>query len=196
MKSRDDSMNTSNTPNQRTSRLKFLLVVCLFAAPIIAAALLNFSGWQPAGKAYGEPILPQRNFEQEHLQIRLADGHAWAWRDTSPRMTLIALAGPDCATHCVDVLTKMAAARITLNNNMSRLRLLYVGQPPAGAATNGMENFWAIGSDVDGRLDVYRPATPDSVTALLVESDGTALARYPAGFDPSGLRKDLQRVIR
>jgi hypothetical protein len=28
-----------------------------------------------------------------------------------------------------------------------------------------------------------------------VESDGTALTLYPAGFDPSGLRKDLQKVI-
>lgn len=189
-------MNTSITPNQRASRLKFLLVVCIFAVPIIAAALLNFSGWQPSGKAYGAPILPQHNFDQEHVQIRLADGHTWAWRDTSPRMTLIALAGPDCAAHCVDVLTKMAAARITLNNNMSRLRLLYVGQPPANAGSNGMENYWALGTDLDRRLDAYRPATPDSVSAVLVESDGTALARYPVGFDPSGLRKDLQKVVR
>src|SRR5579859_2062134 len=137
-------MNTLTTPNQRASRLKFLLVVCVFAAPIIAAMLLNFSGWQPSGKAYGQPILPQRNFEQEHVQIRLAGGSNWAWRDTSPRMTLIAMVGPDCAARCMDVLTKMAAARITLNNNMSRLRLLYIGQPPADAATNGLRTYWAI----------------------------------------------------
>jgi hypothetical protein len=189
-------MNTTHPSHQRASRLKFLLVVCIFAVPIIAAVLLNLSGWQPSGKAYGQPILPQRNFAQEHLEIRLADGHTWAWRDTSPRMTLIALAGPDCATHCVDVLTKMAAARITLNNNMSRLRLLYVGRPPPNAAGSGMEHYWALGSDAGGRLDAYRPTTPDSISAVLVESDGTALARYPVGFDPSGLRKDLQKVIR
>lgn len=189
-------MNTPITPNQRASRLKFLLIVCLFAVPILAAALLNFSGWQPTGKAYGDPILPQRNFDQERVQIRLAEGHTWAWRDTSPRMTLIAMAGPDCAVRCLDVLTKMAAARITLNNKMSRLRLLYVGPPPLNAAGNGMENYWTLGTDADGRLDAYRPIAPDSVSALLVESDGTALARYPVGFDPSGLRKDLQKVIR
>jgi hypothetical protein len=168
----------------------------VFAVPIIAAAWLNFSGWQPGGKAYGEPIVPQRSFEQEHVQIRLTDGKTWAWRDSSPRMTLIAMAGPDCATHCMDALTKIAAARITLNNNVERLRLLYVGQPPSDAATNGMQNYWALGTDVDDRLAAFRPGVPDSVSALLVESDGTALARYPVGFDPSGLRKDLQKVIR
>jgi hypothetical protein len=180
----------------RASRLKFLLVVLVFAAPIIAAGLLNLAGWQPTGKGYGEPIAPQRNFEQEHVQVRLANGQWWPWRDTSPRLTLIALAGPGCAKHCVDTLTKMAAARITLNNNVQRLRLLYLGQPPPDAATNGMENYWQLGTDVTGQLAVYVPSIPDSVTALLVESDGTALTLYPAGFDPSGLRKDLQKVIR
>jgi len=189
-------MTAPNHPGQRASRLKFLLVVCVFAAPIIAAALLNMSDWQPAGKAYGEPISPQRNFAAEHVEIRLADGHGWAWRDTTPRMTLIAMAGPDCAAHCMDVLTKMAAARITLNNNMSRLRLLFVGTPPAGAASHAMQTYWAIGADVGSRLVAYRPKAPDNVSALLVESDGTALAQYPVGFDPSGLRKDLQKVIR
>lgn len=179
----------------RASRLKLLLVMFVFAVPIIAAGLLNMSGWQPTGKAYGQPILPQRNFEQEHVQITLADGKAWAWRDSSPRMTLIALPGPACAAHCVDVLTKMAAARITLNNNVGRLRLLYVGEPPADIATNGMQNYWALGTDAAGALAAYRPTGPDSVTALLVESDGTALTLYPDGFDPSGLRKDLQKVI-
>jgi hypothetical protein len=189
-------MNTPTTPSRRASRLKFLLVVFIFAVPIIAAMLLNLSGWQPAGKGYGQPILPQRNFEQEHVQVRLADGQDWAWRDASPRMTLIALAGPGCAAHCMDVLTKMAAARITLNNNADRLRLLYVGQPPADAATNGMEHYWHLGTDTNGSLATYRPGAPDSVSAVLVESDGTALSLYPDGFDPSGLRKDLQKVIR
>jgi hypothetical protein len=188
-------MNTPTTPSLRASRLKFLLIIFIFAVPIIAAALLNLSGWQPTGKGYGEPIVPQRNFEQEHVQVRLADGKVWPWRDTFPRMTLIALAGPGCAAHCVDVLTKMAAARITLNNNVDRLRLLYLGQPPADVATNGMRNYWELGTDVAGSLAAYRPTAPDSVAALLVESDGTALTLYPDGFDPSGLRKDLQKVI-
>jgi hypothetical protein len=189
-------MNTPIPSNRRTNRLKFLLVAFIFAVPIVAATLLNLSGWQPTGSSYGEPITPQRNFDQEHVQIRLPNGQNWAWRDTSPRMTLIALAGPGCAIRCMDALTKMAAARITLNNNIDRLRLLYIGQPPADAATNGMENYWTLGSDANSSLAVYRPTGPDSVAALLVESDGTALTRYPVGFDPSGLRKDLQKVIR
>jgi hypothetical protein len=189
-------MNTPNPSAIRASRMKFLLVVFVFAAPIIAAVILNLSDWQPSGKANGEPISPQRNFDQEHLTITLDDGQTWAWRDSSPRLTLIAVAGPNCAAQCLDTLTKIAAARITLNSNMPRLRLLYVGAPPADVATDGMKNYWQIGADPAHRLDTFRPSRTDSVSALLVESDGTALSLYPAGFDPSGLRKDLQRIIR
>jgi hypothetical protein len=89
-----------------------------------------------------------------------------------------------------------ADQHVTLNRNQSRLRLLYLGTPPADDARDGMRNYWLLGTDVDGKLASFRPTMPDSVSAVLVESNGTALLQYPAGFDPSGLRKDLQKVIK
>lgn len=180
----------------RKSRLFLLLIVLAFVAPMIVAGLLSWSGWQPGTKGNGEPILPQRNFVDEQLRVQLADGQPYAWRDSQPRLTLVALAGPDCAARCLATLTSMAAARVTLNRNQSRLRLLYLGTPPVDDARDGMRNYWQLGTDVDGKLAGFRPTTPDSVSALLVESNGTALSLYRAGFDPSGLRKDLQKVIK
>ncbi|WP_049622514.1 hypothetical protein [Frateuria defendens] len=181
---------------RRAGRLKLLLIAAVFAAPMLLAVLLTVGGWQPAGKASGEPVQPQRNFVEEGVRVTLADGTRYAWRDSEPRLTLVALAGPGCAARCVEALTRMTAARITLNRNAPRLRLLYLGTPPAGAAGEGMARYWLLGADADGRLAAFRPQEADSVSALLVESNGTALARYPAGFDPTGLRKDLQKVIR
>jgi hypothetical protein len=181
----------------RTSRLKLLLVAFIFAAPFLVALVLTKSGWQPGVKSHGEPVLPQRNFQQEHVQVTLEDGRAWPWRASTPRLTLVALPGPGCASRCFTALTGMAKARVMLNKNESRLRLLYVGTPPADASARGaMENYWQLGSDAAHRLDAYRPTTPDSVSALLVESDGTVLSRYPAGFDVSGLLQDMRKVIR
>lgn len=180
----------------RRSRLFLILIALVFAAPMIVAGLLTWSGWQPDARGNGQPILPQRNFVDEKLRVPLANGQPYAWRDSEPRMTLVALAGPGCATQCLATLTSMAAARVTLNRNQSRLRLLYLGTPPANSERDGMRNYWQLGQDVDGKLAGYRPTAPDSVSALLVESNGTALSLYPAGFDPSGLRKDLQKVIK
>jgi len=181
----------------RASRVKLLLVMSIFAAPLAVALVLTWAGWHPGARGHGLPVLPQRNLAREQVTVALDDGSAWPWRDRSPRLTLVALPGPGCASRCFAALTGMAKARVMLNNQASRLRLLYVGAPPTDAsALAAMKNYWRLGTDASHRLDAYRADAPDSVAALLVESDGTVLARYPAGFDVSGLFQDLQKVIR
>ena len=190
-------MNTADSKPSRKSRVYLLLIALVFLAPMIVAGLLVVGGWQPGAAGNGQPILPQRNFVDEKLRVPLADGQDYRWRDSEPRMTLLALAGPDCASRCLATLTAMAKARVMLNNNQSRLRLLYLGSPPADAsARQAVETYWKIGADADGKLASYRPATPDSVSAVLVESNGTALSFYPAGFDAAGLLRDMRKVIK
>jgi hypothetical protein len=191
-------MNAPAPSTLKASRLKLLAIMAVFAVPILAAGILTFSGWQPSGKGYGQPVEPQRNFVDEQLRVPLADGGDYAWRDpVEPRMTLVALAGPDCAARCFETLTGMAKAWVTLNRNQKRLRLLYVGTPPADPAQlSAMKSFWVLGRDADGKLELFRPKAPDSVSALLVESNGTALAYYPAGFDGTGLLRDMHKVIK
>ena len=191
-------MTTPAPPTLKASRLKLLAIMAVFALPIIAAGVLTFTGWQPSGKGYGQPIQPQRNFVDEHLRVPLADGGDYAWRDPSePRLTLVALAGPGCAARCFDTLSGMAKAWVTLNRNQKRLRLLYVGDAPADPGRlAAVKSYWTLGHDVQGKLQAFRPQSPDSVSALLVESNGTALAYYPAGFDGTGLLRDLHKVIK
>ena len=189
-------MNRPDPSVQRRARLKLLLVLAIFAAPAIIAGLLVASGWQPTAQGHGQPIAPERNFEQEQVPVQLANGQRWPWRDSEPRLTLVALPGPQCAARCFQTLTGIAKARVMLNRNQSRLRLLYLGTPPAGGEGQAMQQYWQLGSDVDNRFAAWRPSAPDTVSALLVESNGTALAFYPASFDPSGLLLDLRKVIK
>ncbi len=190
-------MHTADPKPSHKSRVYLLLIALVFLAPMIAAGLLTLSGWQPGAKGNGQPILPQRNFVDENLRVQLADGQDYAWRDSEPRMTLLALAGPDCAVRCLAELTAMAKARVMLNHKQSRLRLIYLGTPPGDAAARqAMETYWQLGRDVGGKLASYRPTTSDSVSAVLVESNGTALSFYPVGFDAAGLLRDLRKVIK
>lgn len=180
-------------PSAAVSRIKLVLVAAVFLLPLMIAAGLSLSGWQPDTRSHGEPILPQRSFAG--IDIRLADGVRYAWKDKQPRMTLVALPGSDCMDNCLRLLGLMRNARIALNQHADRLRLLYVGEPPHGARADTVMKAWQVGTDVGHALDTFRPRGPDSVAAVLVESNGTALTRYRAGFDPNGLSKDLQKVI-
>lgn len=186
-------MTEPNAPPVRSGRLKLVLIMLVFLAPILAAGILTLSGWQPQGKGNGQAITPQRSFEA--VQVDVA-GKSWAWRDSEPRLTLVVLPGPDCATECVKTLGLVRNARIVLNRNADRLRLLYIGAAPVSAEAQGIMSDYAIGTEPADTFAAFRPTTPDSVAVVLVESNATALAWFPAGFDPNGLRKDLQKVIR
>lgn len=188
-----------NAEKQARGRWQLALVALAFLAPAIAALILGKLGWQPGTSSFGEPILPQRSFAK--VSVTLANGDPYAWRASTPRMTLIALPGPACARACVAQLTLMRNARITLHEDQSRLRLLYLGAVPSEAANSEAANAalmaeWQHGRDDNDALAQWRPSEPDSVAALLVESNGTALLYYPSGFDVNGLRKDLTQVIR
>lgn len=190
-------MTAADPQSLRKSRRFLLLIALVFAAPMIVAGLLTVSGWQPSAAGYGQKITPSRNFVDEKLRVTLANGQLYPWRDSQPRMTLVALAGPGCAQRCLQALTGMAKAHVMLNQNQSRLRLLYLGTPPVDpAALAAMTNYWQLGHDPDGKLSSFRPDAPDSVSAVVVESNGTALAFYPAGFDAAGLLRDLRKVIK
>ncbi|MET0254335.1 MAG: hypothetical protein ABWZ54_11740 [Luteibacter sp.] len=188
-------MTDPNVPTRKpgSGRFKLVLIMLVFLAPIVAAGLLTLSGWQPEGKGNGQPIVPQRSLAAVRVDV---DGKPWAWRDVEPRLTLVALPGPGCAAHCLETLALMRNARIVLNRNADRLRLLYLGAPPTAAGADGVMPDWKVGSDATGAFESFRPSEPDTVSAVLVESNATALSWYPAGFDPSGLRKDMQKVIR
>ncbi|GAB3023665.1 MULTISPECIES: hypothetical protein [Oleiagrimonas] len=187
-------MNEPRADARKMSRIKLLLVASVFAAPLLVAMVLTLVGWQPGTSSHGAAIKPQRSFAK--IDIRLADGKNYPWKDSEPRMTLLALPGSDCMDNCMRLLHLMSNARITLNKNADRLRLLYVGEPPHGPKAAAVMRDWQIGSDVGDKLASFRPRGPDSVAAILVESNGTALTLYRAGFDPNGLKKDLQKVIR
>ncbi|HET7268423.1 MAG TPA: hypothetical protein VFJ15_09960 [Oleiagrimonas sp.] len=178
----------------RLGRLKLLLVPSIFIASFVAAWIVFQSGWRPAAHSHGEAILPQRSFQD--IRIAMDNGGEWAWRDPkAPRMTLIALSTGPCAEQCVHALTLLRNARITLNDKQNRVRLLHIGPAPTGQAGKVLDESWQHGRDVAGALAAFRPARSGAVAAVLVESNGTALVKYPAGFNADGVKDDLHKVI-
>lgn len=186
-------MTEPKAPTVRSGRLKLVMIMLVFLAPIVAAGILTLTGWQPTGKGNGQPIVPQRSFEGVRVDV---GGKPWAWRDSEPRLTLVVLPGPACAVECVKTLGLVRNARIVLNRNADRLRLLYIGAAPTGSDGQAVMADYVTGTEPADTFAPFRPHTPDSVAVVLIESNATALAWYPAGFDPNGLRKDLQKVIR
>ncbi|NII11368.1 hypothetical protein [Oleiagrimonas sp. C23AA] len=185
---------TPTTPVTQRNRRKLLLVALVFLAPAIIAVALGELGWRPGTQSFGQPVTPQRNFKS--VRVDMAKGGTWAWRAKTPQMTLLALPGTSCAEACLRQLALMRNARVALNTKSGHVRLLYLGSPPTVAGASDVMPAWQIGRDANDALASFRPKGADTVAALLVESNGTALTYYPAGFDANGLLKDLKKVLR
>jgi hypothetical protein len=174
-------------------RLQAGLIVAIFVLPIVVMLGLALAGWVPHGRSYGEHIQPERDLAG--MPVRLANGKPFAFGNRAAIWTLVALPGPDCAAHCLRQLDLVHRARISLGRHADKLRLVYLGAPPSGAAAKGFEQVWTLATTPSNVLEDLRTGTRDSVSAVLVTPTGKALTRYAANFDPTGLREDLNKVV-
>ncbi|MGH8171968.1 MAG: hypothetical protein ACREPX_02400 [Rhodanobacteraceae bacterium] len=181
------------TPDNR-KRIGLVLIVALFAAPIAIAYLLNASGWRPSGmRNYGTLVDPPRDLTG--ARFVLADGQALPWKDADWSWTLFAVPGPECAKRCLERIDELRRARLTLNQNAHRVRVVVLDAalpPDALAALKPVESA----RDADSKLTDVRATAPDDVAVALVDPHGFLILQYPAGYDANLLRKDLARLIK
>ena len=181
------------TPESR-KRLGLVLIVLLFAAPIIVAYVLNAAGWRPSGmRNYGTLVEPPRDLTAARF-VR-DDGTPLAWKDADWSWTLFALTGPSCAEKCLARIDELRRARLTMNQNAYRVRVVVLDASLAPEKLAPLKPVEAA-RDADGKLSDLRPATADEVSAALVDPHGFLILSYPAGYDGSLLRKDLARLIK
>ena len=175
-------------------RLQAVVIVAIFAASMIGAAVMMMSGWSPPTRSYGTHIRPERDLAQ--MPVRLADGKPFAFHGKEAAWTLIALPGPDCAERCLRELDLVHRAQITLDKQADMVRLVYLGTPPQGVAAAGFGKVWTLATTPSQALEDFRAKAPDSVSAVLVTPGGKAMLSYPAGFDPARLRLDLKKAVK
>lgn len=171
-----------------------ILILLLFAAPFVAAWLLNASGWRPVGtRNYGELITPPENLG--NARFVLADGSTLKWKEPGWTWTMFALAGPDCAAACMARIDELRRVRLTLNQNANRVRIVVVGAVIAPSALAALDPV-RTATDADGKLASLLPAAPDQVAVAFADPTGQLVLRYPVGYDGTPLRKDLARLIK
>ena len=181
------------TPDKR-NRIGLLLIVALFAAPIGIAYVLNAAGWRPSGmRNYGTLVEPPMDLTGARLL--LDDGKPLAWKDDEWSWTLVALTAPACAERCLERIDELRRARLTLNQNARRVRVVVLDEMLSARALDKLKPVQRA-RDVDARLVAYRPKSDGDVAAVLIDPHGFLVLSYPEGYDGNRLRKDLARLIK
>ncbi|GAA0717631.1 hypothetical protein [Dokdonella soli] len=181
------------TPDTR-KRIGLVLIMLLFAAPLLTAYVLNAVGWRPAGtRNYGEMIEPPQDLTA--ARFVLADGRPLQWKDADWSWTVFALTGPGCAQQCIARIDELRRARLTLNQNAYRVRVVVLDDS-LPAATLAALSPVEVARDADAKLAGLRPTAADQVAVAFADPHGFLVLRYAVGYDANKLRKDLAKLVK
>ena len=176
------------------SRLTMLVVVAMFFTSFGIALYLIRSGWHPvATRNAGELLAPPVALGT--LGLQAADGTPYAEWEADRRLWRVVVLPPaDCGEPCLKLTDTLYRVWVSEGRHADRVQVLWFGavpdQAPEYRAFKPMRPSPALreklpASHVDGSLAVY-----------LIDPSGFLVMRYAPGFDPTGLRKDLARLLK
>ena len=185
-------------------RATIILVFAVFLAPVLLATLMHSQWWrfEPETKNYGqliEPVISLNDF-----QVIDSQGQTWQQDALLDHWTLLAVSDQPCAQNCVDRLTWLARLRETQGRHLKRLNVMVVGSelpdgdtPPSQAGIIlASSTLTADQTDKSGAVWINTlPHDLNLKTTYLIDPVGNIIMSYPADSDPTGIRKDLKRIL-
>lgn len=188
-------------------RRTLILVALLFLLPVVAATALYFSGWRPEGKSlqHGELVQPARLVGDAELTG--ADGAPYRLHALRGKWAFVYFTPLPCTEICRNNLYKMQQVRLAQGRDAPRVERVMI---VAGASTAALREFAQHNPGLITLSGAH--ATLQSLAREFVSSQGTALdvpgrvylidpignlvLSYAPDADPSGMRKDLVRLLR
>ncbi|HRQ65216.1 MAG TPA: hypothetical protein PKZ76_10200 [Xanthomonadaceae bacterium] len=181
---------------------QLLLVVTLFALPLLAAWIGGAIGWRPEGsRAHGTLLNPPLALRE----ARLVDesGEVLPWRNAESAWHVFLIAPSECDARCAGMVDTLHRVWRGLNRHARRVEVHFHGIPDA-AAREAMKSFpqmhvTRLEPDLMPIMDTAASADVAAAVGLpvlLFDPNGYLVMRFDAGFDPTGLRRDLYRLVR
>lgn len=176
-------------------RAKLILVMAIFAAPVVASYLAYFFLHPQPTAQHGELLLPPA--QASEAAFRRPGGAPFSFGELRGRWALVAMDFAACDKACLDKMVAMRQVRLALGRNASRVARVFVVEdgrepdPKAMAAFPGMELALAPAGAA-----LAPKAAGDRDHVYLVDPHGNVMMRWKATDDPKGMLKDLERLLR
>ena len=176
------------------SRSTLLLVVALFFTSFGIALYLIYSGWRPtATRNAGELLQPP--VELGTLGLQRADGTSYPeWEPDRRLWRVVVLPPAGCGEPCLKLSDSLYRVWVSEGRHADRVQVLWFGEVPAQAPA--YRAFQPMAASPALRATLPASHEDGSLAVYLIDPNGFLVMRYAPGFDPSGLRKDLARLLK
>ena len=183
-------------PDPRTGRIKLLAIAALCLAPLVAA-LIAYYYWQPqGGMNYGE-LIPARVLIDAPL--RRLDQHAFNLSALRGKWILLQLDAAACAAACKAKLYNMRQVRLAQGRDMERIERVWLILDEAPLETQLMREYEGtrmLRAGDSSLVAEFAPSGRSRDHIYLIDPLGNLMLRFPKDADPSGMYKDLARLLR
>lgn len=176
------------------SRITMLVVAALFFTSFGIALFLIRSGWQPtatrnAGELLEDPIALGA------LELVKADGTIYpAWEPDRRLWRVVVMPPADCGEPCLKLTDSLYRVWVSEGRHADRVQVLWFGEVPAQAPA--YRAFLPMAASAPLREKLPASHVDGSLAVHLIDPNGYLVMRYEPGFDPTGLRKDLARLLK
>jgi len=200
-------MNDSGTVPAPRSRFTLVLVTALFLLPVVSATYLYVSGWRPQGKSlqHGELVQPARPVGD--AELKGADGSPYRFQTLRGKWALVYFSPLPCTDVCRNNLYKMQQVRLAQGRDAPRVErvMIIAGADSVALRELAQQNPGLIA--VSGTRVAVQALAHEFVSSqgtaqdvpgrvYLVDPLGNLVLSYAPDADPSGMRKDLARLLR
>lgn len=177
----------------RRGRRTLILIGLVFAAPIMIASLLAFSGWLPEGRRnYGVLVEPPQRLE---VATSTTSGDAFTWTTPQWHWTLVVRIPAHCDPSCRTRLDQVGNLRISLGRHAGKLRIATDRAPASGSVLDTASGVYVLGN-LPAPVEARLPAPAADVAMALVDPAGYLMLTFPERADLARVRKDLGKLIR
>jgi len=184
-------------------RRQFLLVVALFALPLLGAvawyALAPAIAPPPA--AHGTLIDPAQPLEEFELPAPAGHAGPFTLEDLRGRWSLIHVVDGYCDEACAERLHFTRQIRTALGSDRQRVQRVVLARE--GVRTPGLQSLLEehprlrIAEMADtGALRSQLPDDLPGGTVLLVDPLGNLMLRFGPGVKPEGMLEDLEKLLK
>lgn len=183
----------------KSGRNRLLLVLGLFAAPVVASFLAYYV-WQPQGAVlnYGELITPVRPTGE--IMLTQLDGSPLAIKTLRGKWLLVYAGGGACDARCEHSLYAMRQVRLLQNREQDRVRRVWVVTdavaPRAELLQGRFEGTLAVRDPQRALLDKLPVKSELGNHIYVIDPLGNIMMRYDPDPDLRRMAKDLERLLR